>query len=112
MLVKLFTDLLDSLTTQNVRYALPLNSVEVQLRPGSLHMLQVVVQGELAEGKVCLAFEELDVLLGALHVAQRLFRDVSLLAVADLLGHLADVLWLETLCGESSDDSDLLLELH
>ena len=87
-----------------------IDSVEIKRLPGFLHILQVVVHGVLAEGEVGLSFEELDVLLSILHALKGLLSDVRLLAEADLLGHLSNMDWFETLCSQGTNDRDLLLE--
>lgn len=90
----------------------PLNCVEVELCPGALHVLQIVVQCVLTECKVSLGLKELDVLLSAFHVAKRLLCNVGLLTVSNLLGHLLNVDFLEALGSQRTNDGNLLLELH
>ena len=51
-------------------------------------------------------------LLGILHRRERLLRDVCLFTQADFLRHFSDMILFQTLCCQSTNDRDLLLELH
>lgn len=88
MVIKFFTELLNGLTSQDKRNSLPFNCVEVQGHPGFFHFAEGIVHAELAEGKVGLLLQVLNVFLSVLHHRQGLLCDVSLGIGSDLLGHL------------------------
>jgi len=88
MVIKFFTELLNGLTSQDMRNSLPFNCVEVQGHPGFFHFAEGIVHAELAEGKVRLLLQELNVILGVFHHRERLLRDVSLRIGSNFLGHL------------------------
>ena len=112
MVVKLLTERLDCITSQDIGDSLPLDRVKHEGNPVRLHLIHVILHSELSEGKVSLAFQELDVLFCVLHRLKRLLGDVSLFAHANFLGHFGDMSFFETLGCETTNDRDLFLELH